>query len=140
MTPSTEALRMAEEWLPCSSEHAGDENWALVVHPEYCPAFYRPIVAEGIQGIMDERDDAKRMLLNSRCQNASLQAELAQKDAEIAALRRALEPFAKAADIKLCGVWLDIDRIGGTDTAYHITFGDLRKARAALAKEDGKHE
>lgn len=49
------------------------------------------------------------------------------------ALREALEPFAKAADIKLCGEWRDDQSISRTDVAFSITFGDLRRARAALS-------
>jgi len=58
---------------------------------------------------------------------------------ENAKLREALEPFAKAADIKLCGEWRDDERFGQTDVSFHLTFGDLRKARAALSPQnDGK--
>ena len=57
-------------------------------------------------------------------------------------LREALEPFAKAADIKLCGEWRDDQSISRTDVAFSITFGDLRRARAALtpapAQEGGE--
>lgn len=58
------------------------------------------------------------------------------------ALWEALEPFAKAADIKLCGEWRDDQSISRTDVAFSITFGDLRRAREALtpapAKEGGE--
>ena len=54
-------------------------------------------------------------------------------------LRQALEPFARAADIKLCGEWTDSDPIQQTDVAHHVTFGHLREARAALSNgEEGK--
>lgn len=49
-------------------------------------------------------------------------------------LREAMEPFAKAADIRLCGEWRDDEKISQTDVPFYITFGDLRRARAALAK------
>lgn len=52
--------------------------------------------------------------------------------AENTRMREALEPFAKAADIKLCGEWRDDQSIQPTDTAWHVKFGDLRRARAAL--------
>lgn len=43
-------------------------------------------------------------------------------------LREALEPFAKAGAIRLCGEWSGDKSIQGTDTAFHVTFGDLRHA------------
>jgi hypothetical protein len=52
---------------------------------------------------------------------------------EVERLREALEPFAKAADIKLCGEWADDKHFGQTDVGFHLTFGDLRRARAAIA-------
>lgn len=57
----------------------------------------------------------------------------ASSQAEIERLKAALEPFAKAADIKLCGEWRDDERFGQTDVSFHLTFGDLREARAALS-------
>lgn len=51
-------------------------------------------------------------------------------------VKRALEPFAeKAGDIKLCGGdhWTDDKSIQNTDVAFHVTFGDFRRARSALA-------
>jgi hypothetical protein len=48
------------------------------------------------------------------------------------ALREALEPFARAADVRLCGEWGDDEHFGQTDVAFYLTFGDLRRARAAL--------
>jgi hypothetical protein len=63
---------------------------------------------------------------------------------EVERLRAALEPFAKAADIRLCAgddYWTDDKSTQGTDIAFHIKFGDLRRARAALqsspARVDG---
>lgn len=64
------------------------------------------------------------------------QAEALRKENE--GLREALEPFAKAADIKLCGEFEDRERFGRTDVSHHLTFGDLRKARAALENTDAK--
>lgn len=53
---------------------------------------------------------------------------------EIERLRAALEPFAKAAEVKLCGgdYWTSEKTIQGTDVAFYITFGDLRDAATAL--------
>jgi hypothetical protein len=53
------------------------------------------------------------------------------------ALREAMAPFAKAADVRLCGddtYWTDDKTIQGTDIAFYVTFGDLRRARAALSQ------
>lgn len=64
-------------------------------------------------------------------------SRVSELQAENEKLRAALEPFAQAADIKLCGGddhWTDDKRIQGTDVGFHITFGDLRRARA-LAKD-----
>lgn len=55
--------------------------------------------------------------------------------ARIAELEGALEPFAKAADVRLCAgddYWTDSKPIQGTDVAFHVTFGDLRAARALI--------
>lgn len=60
---------------------------------------------------------------------------LVAKDVEIARLREALEPFAKAADIKLCGEWKDHERFSQTDVGFHLFFGHLRSARAALEEK-----
>ena len=48
----------------------------------------------------------------------------------------ALEPFATAGRVKLCGgdYWTPDKSIQGTDVAFHITFGDLAQAIAALAQ------
>lgn len=52
--------------------------------------------------------------------------------AQLDRMRDALEPFAKAADIKLCGDWRDDERFAQTDVGHYLTFGHLRAARAAL--------
>lgn len=59
-------------------------------------------------------------------------AALAASEAKVAELQEALKPFAKAADVKLCGEWRDDERFGHTDITFHLTFGDLRAARRAL--------
>lgn len=62
-------------------------------------------------------------------------ADLADAQAqENARLKAALRPFSDAAAIKLCGEWQDHQSVSRTDTAYHITFGHLRAARAALGE------
>lgn len=53
--------------------------------------------------------------------------------ATIKALMVALGPFSEAAEIKLCGGWRNDESIQKTDVAFHIKFGDLRRARAAIA-------
>lgn len=60
------------------------------------------------------------------------------RDWQILDLRAALKPFAKAADIRLCGDFRDDERFGHTDLTFHLTFGDLRRARAALQPQVGK--
>jgi hypothetical protein len=52
--------------------------------------------------------------------------------AKLQELMEALGPFAAAAEIKLCGEWADDQKFGHTDIGHHLTFGHLRKARAAL--------
>lgn len=52
-------------------------------------------------------------------------------------LAAAVAPFARAADIKLCGEWRDDQTFGQTDVAFYLTFGDLRRAKSALSTEGG---
>lgn len=62
----------------------------------------------------------------------------AQRDealATVARLREALGPFAKAAEVKLCGEFADSDFFHRTDIGAHLVFGDIRRARAALEGE-----
>lgn len=66
------------------------------------------------------------------------QASITTKDKEIARLREALAPFAKAAEVKLCGDWRDDEPFGHTDVTFHLTFGDLRRARAAATQDMAK--
>jgi hypothetical protein len=54
---------------------------------------------------------------------------LSSQSAEVARLRQALEPFAKACTITTRG---DDEHIDDTIAATKITFGDLRRALAAL--------
>jgi hypothetical protein len=54
---------------------------------------------------------------------------------QVERLETALAPFAKAADVKLCGVWGDEEHFGQTDVGFYLTFGDLRAARAALTEK-----
>lgn len=48
--------------------------------------------------------------------------------------REALGPLAEAGKCKLCGgdFWTDDKSIQGTDVAFHVRFGDLRRAAKAL--------
>jgi hypothetical protein len=61
-----------------------------------------------------------------------IEAALAASQEEVKRLREALEPFAKAGEVKLCGEWRDDERFGHTDVTFYLTFGDLRRAREAL--------
>ncbi|MEJ8308547.1 hypothetical protein [Agrobacterium larrymoorei] len=54
-------------------------------------------------------------------------------------MQAALLPFSKAAEIKLCGEWRDDERFAQTDVGFYLTFGDLRRARAAIASTGGEH-
>jgi hypothetical protein len=56
--------------------------------------------------------------------------------ARLARAEGALEPFAKAADVKLCGEWNDDECFGQTDVGFYLSFGDLRRARAALEHKE----
>ena len=82
--------------------------------------------------------DADRLAVLLREAAERLAAVTADRDAAIAErdrMREALEPFAKAADIKLCGEWQDRERFCRTDVGHYLTFGHLRAARAALNPE-----
>ncbi len=68
------------------------------------------------------------------------QMERAEKaEARLAEAMKAMEPFAKASEIKLCGEWRDDQRFAQTDVGFHLTFGHLRAARRALTggQKDG---
>lgn len=52
-------------------------------------------------------------------------------------LLEALEPFAKAAKVRLCGEWRDDERCWNTDAASFLTFGDLRRAERLYDKHKG---
>lgn len=54
--------------------------------------------------------------------------------------REALEPFAKAGEVKLCGNFRDDERCAMTDAAAHLTFGDLRRAAASRSLKQGERE
>ncbi|WP_396660641.1 hypothetical protein [Methylobacterium bullatum] len=78
-----------------------------------------------------------------RTENETLRAELAQAEGEIATMRSALEPFAKAinhreqrvAEQAASGSWVAND---DSDWA-NIELGDLRRARAALTNPEPPH-
>lgn len=73
--------------------------------------------------------------LSRRLRDEIIADALGAQAARIAELEKALEPFAKASDVKLCGTFHDDDRFGHTDLTFHLTFGDLRRARKALSHE-----
>lgn len=83
--------------------------------------------AEGRVGVtFAEKAEAARLAYTSRDgEVARLEAQLAERDAEIARLREALEPFRRAAG------WYFSRNFNAGDTVASFTVGDLR--RAALA-------
>ena len=95
--------------------------------------------ADTITRLVDERDAARNEAATfERLHSSALETAaevddaLAVSEAKVAELQEALKPFAKAADVKLCGEWRDDERFGHTDITFHLTFGDLRAARRAL--------
>lgn len=83
-------------------------------------------MAVGGDGYLDQADITRLHRVADR---------ITQLEAENAALREALEPFAKATDIRLCGEWRDEESIQRTDVAFHIKFGHLRTARRLTRKD-----
>lgn len=87
----------------------------------------------------DEREEWRQACMQARegCNQRSeviskLHGKIEALSARLQEAEKALEPFAKAADIKLCGDWRDDQYFGQTDVGFHLTFGDLRRARSAL--------
>lgn len=76
---------------------------------------------------------ASDLKVGKHYQDRALKAEALLEEAV-----KGLEPFAAAADIRLCGEWEDHRHFGQTDVAFHLTFGDLRRARQALTAIEGK--
>lgn len=67
-------------------------------------------------------------------ENVACEEAIAEKDAEIGRLRAALEPF-----VRHHAPWMDEHPDDAECTVFsRHTFGDLRKARAALQTEGGK--
>jgi hypothetical protein len=100
-------IARAEELLPCFVGH----RLAVHVcrgdkHDEDCPAHYRPAVSQALQ----------------------------DKDDRIAELEKALEPFARSADM----YDREPDTVAERASPEFIdaTISDLRKARAALAAKE----
>jgi len=90
--------------------------------------------ADTITRLVEERDEARELaqLFSQVSRKPDWIARAAASEAKVAELQEALKPFAKAADVKLCGEWRDDERFGHTDITFHLTFGDLRAARRAL--------
>jgi hypothetical protein len=65
---------------------------------------------------------------------AEKDATIARLSAELAAAREALEPFAEAAENQRSPQERDDECSPGSDWYVDITLGDLRRARAVLAK------
>jgi predicted RNA-binding Zn-ribbon protein involved in translation (DUF1610 family) len=98
-------------------------------------------VAVTTHGQLDliRRDDSGKMFpldgyLHRSVEAIPLFTSPSDQSALLAEAAEVLEPFAKAADIRLCGEWPDDGRIARTDAANHLTFGHMRRARSLLAK------
>jgi hypothetical protein len=98
-------------------------------------------VAVTTHGQLDliRRDDSGKMFpldgyLHRSVEAIPLFTSPPDQSALLAEAAEVLEPFAKAADIRLCGEWPDDGRIARTDAANHLTFGHMRRARSLLAK------
>lgn len=61
-------------------------------------------------------------------------ARITELEALLAEAREVVEPLAEAGRIKLCGEWRDDQSVQGTDTAFFVKFGDLRRAAALSTK------
>jgi hypothetical protein len=91
-------------------------------------------VEQGVAGAPDWEDTRARKAADA------VLALIAPVMVENERYRAALEPFAKAADIKLCGEWADDKHFSQTDVGFYLTFGDLRQARAALSTKSEKQD
>ena len=78
-----------------------------------------------INAIDEAADEIERL----RAANAKAEAENATLRTRLAEAEKVIEPFAKAAEIKLCGIWRDDENFGRTDASSRLTFGHLRAAR-----------
>lgn len=71
---------------------------------------------------------------------AALALEAAERITKLESLlaeaREVLGPLGDAGRVKLCGEWRDDQSIQKTDTAFFVTFGDLRRAATVSAKID----
>ena len=81
--------------------------------------------------IVDELYDSK-LAAEAANELSAIDAQILANP-KVRALVEALKPFSAAAKIRLCGEWRDEDTIQPTDVSFHVTFGDLRRADAALA-------
>lgn len=61
-------------------------------------------------------------------------ARITELEALLAETREVVKPLAEAGRIKLCGDWRDDQSVQGTDTAFFVKFGDLRRAAALSTK------
>jgi len=71
-----------------------------------------------------------------RVDNCEKAKRIAELEAENRRLREALEHFVEALNDWECGDERDADCIASQPVASIITFGHLRRARAALRQED----
>lgn len=85
-------------------------------------------VVERLRLVAAWHDEESRDVMS---QAASLLSRLLTERRECA---EALEPFKKAADVKLCGEWRDDQRFAQTDVGFYLNFGDLRRAASAFDK------
>src|SRR5690606_33259068 len=120
-------------WVPAKPEHAklgwsyDFEQTERIARAAYDSTGYDATM-EVVEFVMAEADRRHRTTLTA--ERAALEAQLAEKDKEIAELREAVEPFSRLASV-LC--------VGDADDAIVIgvSAGDLRRLVNARRVCDG---
>ena len=89
-------------------------------------------MSDSIEELATTLDDHAREF--AECGWSTEAADLRAAALKLRECREALEPFAEAGKVKLCGgdFWTDDKSINNTDVAFYVKFGDLRRAAKAL--------